>query len=130
MGIEPYLLASSALGILAQRLVRTICPHCKIDYLPTDRERQVCNLPNVKRLYKGTGCAHCFNTGYKGRQGIYELMQMSAPLKEQILRNQDAEQIRHLALAQGMRTLFSYGATLVEQGVTTTAELLRIRGAG
>ena len=130
MGIEPYLLASSVLGILAQRLVRTICPHCKIDYLPTDRERQVCNLPNVKRLYKGTGCPHCFNTGYKGRRGIYELMQMSAPLKEQILRNQDAEQLRRLALAQGMRTLFTYGVTLVEQGVTTTTELLRIRGAG
>ena len=129
MGIEPYLLASSVLGVLAQRLVRTICPHCTIDYEPSDRERQVCGLPNVKRLYKGTGCPHCFHTGYKGRQGIYELMPMSSALKEQILRNQDAQQLRRLALQENMRSLFAYGVSLVEEGLTTTAELLRIRGS-
>jgi general secretion pathway protein E len=125
MGIEPYLLSSSILGVLAQRLVRQICPHCKMAYNPSPDELHELNLHEPFIFYKGKGCAHCFETGYKGRHGIYELMMVTPRIKEQVLRSQDAQELRRVAIAEGMTTLFKQGVQLVLRGITTSSELLR-----
>ncbi len=126
MGIEPYLLASSILGILAQRLVRQICPHCKEEYTPSDQELEELRLQFDGSFYRGAGCPHCFQTGYKGRHAIYELMPMGNKLKAQVLKSQDGGELRRVALGDGMRSLFDQGVELVIQGVTTSKELLRV----
>ncbi len=130
MGIEPYLLSSSVVGVLAQRLVRTICKNCRTSYSPSDRELADLGLSNEKLvLYRGEGCAECFNTGFKGRCGIYELMLMSGPLKRQLIQSADSNALQKIALAQGMRTLRQDGGRLVEQGVTSVTEVLRVTRA-
>ncbi|MBM3184413.1 MAG: type II secretion system protein GspE, partial [Chlamydiae bacterium] len=130
MGIEPYLLASSILGILAQRLVRRICFSCKTAYSPTKEELQELGLKKERLqgglLYRGAGCLQCFGTGYKGRHGIYELMLVSSKIKSQVLKSQDAEELRKTALSQGMVTLFERGVELVISGFTTSSEVLRV----
>jgi general secretion pathway protein E len=126
MGIEPYLLASSILGVVAQRLLRQICPTCKLEYSASEKEIVELGLPQSMTLCKGAGCVHCFQTGYKGRHAIYELMQIGPKLKGQVLKSQDAQELRRVALLEGMKTLFEQGVELVMRGVTTSAELLRV----
>lgn len=130
MGIEPYLLASSILGVVAQRLVRQICPSCKISYTPSEKELVELGLKECpkecKELFRGTGCPHCFETGYKGRHALYELMPVSSKIKAQVLRSQDAQELRKVAVAEEMRSLFARGVELVTAGVTTCAELFRV----
>ncbi len=130
MGIEPYLLASSILGVIAQRLVRQICPRCKESYAPSREEIAELGLKKEllhdAKFFKGAGCAHCFDTGYKGRHGIYELMQVTPKTKTQVLKSQDAGELRRTAIAQGMATLFDQGVQLVLDGITTSAELFRV----
>lgn len=132
MGIEPYLLASSVVGILAQRLVRCICPECKVAYQPTAAECENLGIsPKVDTLYKGEGCDHCFGTGYKGRCGIYELMPITNVLKRKLVETADSNQLSAIALKEGMETLRKSGGDLVRRGITSTAEVLRVtRGAG
>jgi general secretion pathway protein E len=124
MGVEPYLLSSSVLGVVAQRLVRTICPHCREAYEPQEMERAELGL-DAGPLYRGKGCAHCFETGYKGRHGIYELMAMGPALRHQLLKSADAQELKKTALASGMTSLRQEGGYLAQQGLTTTAEVLR-----
>jgi general secretion pathway protein E len=121
MGIEPYLLASSILGVLAQRLVRKICSECKVSYVAAPEE-----FLAGSKLYKGTGCPACFGTGYKGRAPIYELMPLSQSLKGHVLQNQGSEQLRKIARSQGMVSLVEDGVKLSLAGVTTSAEVLRV----
>jgi general secretion pathway protein E len=118
MGIEPYLLSSSVIGVLAQRLVRLICPHCKVGYEPSQRELE-------EKLYRGEGCVHCFGSGYKGRHGIYELMPINTAIKRQIVRSADALELQKVAIASGMETLRQEGSYLVQEGLTTSREVLR-----
>jgi general secretion pathway protein E len=134
MGIEPYLLASSILGVLAQRLVRCICPHCRTGYTPSldelaelglDKEM----LPDGK-LFRGNGCSQCFGSGYKGRQGIYELMPMLAKIKTQVMKSADAEELRKTAHSYQMISLFENGRRLVTHGLTTSSEILRVTRMG
>lgn len=130
MGVEPYLLSSTIVGVLAQRLVRRICPDCKVAYEPTDRELQSLGLDRELlangQLYQGTGCPACFNSGYKGRHGIYELMVINNALKKQIVKSPDAVEMRRIALESGMVSLLEHGCDLVRQGITTVAEVLRV----
>jgi len=130
MGVEPYLLASSILGVLAQRLVRRICPHCKSGYLPTKDELQELGLKREAihggHLYRGSGCIQCFGTGYKGRCGIYELMMVSSKIKSQVLKSQDAQELKKAAESQQMVSLFERGIELVAAGITTSSEVLRV----
>ncbi|OGN64009.1 MAG: hypothetical protein A3E80_00490 [Chlamydiae bacterium RIFCSPHIGHO2_12_FULL_49_9] len=127
MGIEPYLLASSILGIVAQRLMRQICPHCKTSYTPSAEELAELGLKKEGgKFFRGTGCEQCFHSGYKGRHGIYELMPVTSQIKSQVLRSQDGEELRKVALAQEMKSLFDQGVELVISGITTSAELLRV----
>lgn len=130
MGVEPYLLSSSVVGVLAQRLVRRICPDCKQPYKPTERELQSIGLNNQGlrhgHLFHGVGCPLCFNSGYKGRHGIYELMPVNNEIKKQIVKSPDAVQLRNLALELGMMSLLHHGSELVNEGITTVAEVLRV----
>lgn len=129
MGIEPYLLSSCIVGVLAQRLVRTICKQCRQPYEPTDRELQNIGLTKEDlphgTLFKGTGCSACYGSGYRGRHGIYELMMIDNAIKRQIVKSPDAVQIRQLALESGMLSLLNHGADLAAKGITTVAEVLR-----
>ncbi len=130
MGIEPYLLSSCIVGVLAQRLVRRICPHCKESYKPSARELKSLGIDaeefGDKVLYHGIGCAHCYQTGFKGRQGIYELMPVNNAINKQIIHSPDAIEMRKIALAEGMVSLLGHGAELVKDGQTTVAEVLRV----
>lgn len=134
MGIEPYLLASSVLGVIAQRLVRCICPGCKASYVPSKEEMGELGVKKEKIVkglfYKGVGCSQCFGTGYKGRCGIYELMLMTSRIKDQVLKSQDAQELRKVALAQDMISLFQQGVALVCSGITTSSEVLRVTRMG
>ncbi|KIC75210.1 Type II secretion system protein E [Neochlamydia sp. EPS4] len=129
MGIEPYLLSSCIIGVLAQRLVRKICSHCKTFYTPTDQEIQNIGLKRENlsegHLFHGTGCQACYGSGYKGRHGIYELMLVNHAVKQQIVKSPDAVELRRVALHAGMMSLLSHGSMLTKQGITTVAEVLR-----
>ncbi len=126
MGIESYLLTSSVVGVLAQRLVRLICPLCKESYSPTEGELHELGVEREGPLWRGRGCSGCFHSGFKGRRGIYELMGVSSQIKRQLLLSPDAEMLRKMALAEGMVSLRSQGAQLVLQGLTTSSEVLRV----
>lgn len=129
MDVEPYLLSSTIVGVLAQRLVRRICADCKVAYKPEDSELQSLGLAPSDLidgcLYRGKGCASCYNTGYKGRHGIYELMVINNDLRKQIVKSPDAVQLRQIALDNGMISILAHGSDLVRRGITSAAEVLR-----
>jgi len=133
MGIEPYLLSSCIVGVMAQRLVRKICAECKQPYQPTPRELQNLGLTESDLphgiLFRGEGCAACFGSGYKGRLGIYELMTVHHEIQKQIVKSPDAVELRRIALQNGMISLLEHGSHLVRQGITTVAEVLRVTKA-
>jgi len=124
MGVEPYLISSCVIGVLAQRLVRKICPHCKIGYEATPSEQDQLDLPSPT-LFKGQGCPKCFETGFLGRQGIFELMPITNLLRKQLLFSPDASELQKIALESGLMTLRSHGKALVAKGVTTFQEVWR-----
>lgn len=125
MGMEPYLLTSSFIGVLAQRLVRCICPRCKIvDSTPFDDGRKAFDVSC--RGYKGIGCEHCGYSGYKGRKGIYEFMKITPKLKKQILVSADAAKLREMAIEDGMVKLRKEGTALALEGTTSFAEVMRV----
>ncbi|NGX56988.1 MAG: Type II secretion system protein E [Candidatus Anoxychlamydiales bacterium] len=124
MNIESYLISSSIIGIIAQRLVRKLCSHCKKSYSPTKEELKILNM-DVEILYKPKGCEHCFQTGYLGRTGIYEIMKMNPKIKKQILKNLDSEAIKE-TLDKDFIDLKSYGLDLAKDGITSIGEVLRI----
>jgi general secretion pathway protein E len=123
MGIEPFMVASTLSAVLAQRLVRVICPHCKESYQP-EREYAGITLPPL--LYRGRGCDKCFNLGTMGRVGIYELLLVDAELCSMIIRRTPAGAIKEYALAKGMRTLRDDGLAKAAAGITTIEEVLRV----
>jgi general secretion pathway protein E len=133
MGVEPFLVASSLIGVLAQRLVRTVCPDCKEAYKPSEEALreigvQVQNLPGgqIPTVYRGKGCAKCVMTGYRGRSGIYELMGIDDDIRELILQKKDAGAIKKAAIRRGMRTLREDGAKRVLAGITTIEEVMSV----
>jgi general secretion pathway protein E len=130
MGVEPYLLTSSIVAVLAQRLVRKICPFCREGYTPSEEELRTIGMEETDsatfRLYHGKGCKECFQTGFKGRCGIYELMEMSSSLKRQILKGPQTEEIKNIASLENMIDLFHSGIELVLLGITTLSELVRV----
>jgi type II secretion system protein E len=132
MGVEPFLVASTVEGVMAQRLVRTICPDCKTEYqphhpdVPPDFPGFDVNKPTVPTVWKGTGCRTCRNTGYRGRTGIYELLVNNDKLKDMIVQRVNAGVIRNEALKSGgMRTLRQDGWRKVQLGQTTIEEVAR-----
>src|SRR5690606_19551096 len=105
---------------------RQICPHCKTSYTPTDSELAELGISSSAIFYKGAGCVHCFDSGYKGRCAIYELMPITPKIKAKVLKNQDGQELRKSALSEKMKTLFDQGVELVLSGITSSAELLRV----
>ncbi|HXX76620.1 MAG TPA: type II secretion system ATPase GspE [Nitrospiraceae bacterium] len=129
MGIEPFLVASSVVAVLAQRLVRRVCKDCRQAYPPDDEELIRLGIvpPKARPMfYRGTGCAACSQTGYRGRTGIYELLVMDDEIRRLIGAKADSTAIKQAAVSKGMITLKDDGADKVFHGITTTEEVMRI----
>jgi len=123
MGVEPFLVASSLMGVLAQRLVRVTCPHCKKPYPPTEEEAKYIS---ASVLYRGGGCDRCNGKGYLGRTGIFELLLINGDIRQMITQRTDSQTIKNLAAAKGMRTLRADGFEKAREGITTIEEVLRV----
>jgi general secretion pathway protein E len=130
MGIESYLITSTVLGFVAQRLVRVNCKTCTKPYTPSDKELDSVGVSRERlingQLKRGEGCPACMGTGYKGRMGIYELLVMNNEIKAVILKGGDATAINDVALRTGMVPLRDYGIQKVIEGFTTLDEILRV----
>lgn len=130
MGIEPFLITSSVIGVLAQRLARTICSKCKEAYRPPREavRRLSEELADEEELvlYRGAGCDACRQTGYKGRTGVYELLVVTDRIRELVVRRASASEIREAARSEGFRTMRDDGIRKVLEGVTTIEEILRV----
>jgi type II secretory ATPase GspE/PulE/Tfp pilus assembly ATPase PilB-like protein len=131
MGVEPYLVASSLEAVLAQRLVRLLCPHCRQpDHTPTaEAFRRELGIDPQAQLHRAVGCRECRHTGYHGRRAIFEWMDSNAELRELILRSAPADTLRDAARRAGMRTLAEDGRRLIESGLTTIDEVLSVTPA-
>ncbi len=130
LGVPAYLIHSSVLGIMAQRLVRTLCPACKTPHEITDAEWASITLPfkaaKPDHVMKAVGCLECRNTGYRGRSGIYEMLTISPKLRKLIKPETDLAQLKNLAYQEGMQPLMLNGAEKVAAGTTTIEELLKV----
>lgn len=127
MGIEPFLAASSIVGIIAQRLVRQICPHCRESYRPSPALLADAGLPDDGALYyRGAGCDRCLGLGYRGRNGIYELLPVDEETRELLLARKDAATIKAAAQRKGMKSLRDAGLAKAVSGETTLEEVLRV----
>lgn len=128
MGVAPYLLSSSLVGIVAQRLIRRLCVHCKKEYIASDYEKEVLGVPKNQtlNLYRKVGCNRCSSTGYKGRVGVYEIMEINKELRELINKDASVESITNSALKNGMKTLSKSAINVILKGNSTVEELLRI----
>ena len=128
MGVEPYLVASSVETVLAQRLVRTLCPDCREldESVRAQMFRRRAGLGPDEPLYRAVGCEQCRSTGFIGRRGVFELMDINEDIRQHVLSSSSAGDIRKVARAQGMRTLSEDGWRLVREGTTTVAEVLRV----
>lgn len=128
MGIEPYLLGDSLVGIIAQRLVRRLCPECKEPYEADEEEKRVLKVPQNEplKLYKACGCEACGNTGYYGRIGVYEIMPISRKIKNLIASGANADEITAQAVTEGMNTLRMSASNYVKQGLTSFNEMMKI----
>jgi len=138
LGVEPYLASSSLIAIMAQRLVRKVCPDCRQVYEPTPHELRGLGLGELEssgsaeeggRFFVGAGCDKCFQTGYRGRTGVYELMLINEEIQDLIYRRESAGVIKKVALNAGLQTLRMDGARKVLAGITTIAEVLRVTQA-
>src|SRR6056297_725377 len=130
MGVESFLISSTVLGVLAQRLVRTICPNCKTPYEPDEKllkaiGAEADEIENT-RFYMGSGCEMCRNTGFKGRTAIFEYLPMDADFRREIARQSDGERLKELAGEKGLSTLRQNGWDKVKRGITTIPEVLRV----
>ena len=130
IGVEPFLISSSVLAVGAQRLVRVLCEDCKKAYRPKNVYLESIDLPADQfkngQIYKAVGCDNCFNTGYRGRLGIFEFMILTEKLKTLVLKTFDSNQIKSEAVQHGMTTLRQDGIQKVAHGVTTIEEVLRV----
>ncbi len=129
MGLEPFLLTATMECIVAQRLVRVICPRCKTEYTPSDEELMELNLTRRdvegKEFFYGKGCNFCNNTGYKGRSGIFEIMSINDEIRDLVMQHASTEIVRQAAIHNGMRTLRESGLLAVYDGITTIEEIAK-----
>jgi general secretion pathway protein E/type IV pilus assembly protein PilB len=130
MGVEPFLVASSVEAILAQRLVRTICKHCREEYTPEPREIPPDYPYRDSPFFRGTGCRECRKTGFSGRKGIFELMVLNDDIRELILQRSSSGKIKRLAVETGLILLRDDGWTKVRDGITTLSEVIRATKGG
>lgn len=128
MGIKPYLVATSVVGIVAQRLVRKVCMNCNAPYEATEYEKEILGIDKDKQiiLNKGRGCGYCNNTGYVGRTGVYEVMEITREHRDAINLGKDSDILRDISIKNGMNTLVAECRRLVIEGITTMDELATI----
>lgn len=128
MGIESYLIADSVVGIIAQRLVRRLCPECKEEYEASAEDKEILGVDTNQslKLFKPCGCNKCDGTGYKGRIGVYEIMEVTPDVKRAIAHQADAEEIKNVALKDGMKTLRMRAADYAMEGITSMSEAIRV----
>jgi type II secretory ATPase GspE/PulE/Tfp pilus assembly ATPase PilB-like protein len=128
MNVEPYLVASSLEAVLAQRLVRVLCPACKTEdaSATTTALKEQVGFPGNVKIFRAVGCAECRNTGYHGRHGIFEWMDLNNEIRQMVLKNASSGEIREAAIRNGLRSLSDDGWRLIGEGVTTVEEVMRV----
>jgi type IV pilus assembly protein PilB len=131
MGVKPFLVASSIQAIMAQRLIRTLCPKCKQpDKDPDPKWLRLCGITEAdvkdKTLFKPKGCDHCTGTGFRGRIGIFEMMQMNSEIRDLAFKRSPTNKIRKAALASGMKNLLADGRLKILAGTTTAEEIVKV----
>ncbi|MNI68576.1 Type II secretion system protein E [compost metagenome] len=128
MNIEPYLISTSITGIIAQRLVRKVCPHCFEEYEASEYEKEMLEVNKNEKLslVRAKGCPLCQNIGYKGRIGIYEIMEIKRELREAVNNKKNTDELRDIAIKNGMKTLKMACTEHVLNKITTVEELLRV----
>jgi type II secretory ATPase GspE/PulE/Tfp pilus assembly ATPase PilB-like protein len=134
MEVEPFLIASAVIGVIAQRLVRVICPKCKEQYKPPIDAVKRLGIPTDEgspvTFYRGRGCEHCKGSGYKGRIGVYELMIVTDQIRDLILKRSSSYEIREAAIKGGMKTLKEDAMEKILLGTTSLEESLRVIYSG
>jgi type IV pilus assembly protein PilB len=131
MGVEPFLTGAAVTGVLAQRLARRLCEHCRVVYQPSHEELEKANIPpelirDGLELFRKQGCVRCRQTGYRGRMGIFQLLEMSESVAQLAVRKASREELERAAMAEGMRTLWADGIEKVVAGLTSLEELARV----
>ncbi|HPB50401.1 MAG TPA: ATPase, T2SS/T4P/T4SS family, partial [Myxococcota bacterium] len=129
MGIEPFLIASSVLATVAQRLVRVVCRECRERYEPSAGELETLGIDHVSpedTFYRAVGCPECSGTGYSGRNAIYEILRVDDQIRELVMRSADSSEIKKMAMSRGMLTLRQDGVDKVRRGITTAEEVMRV----
>ena len=126
MGIEPFLVSSSTIGVIAQRLARRLCQQCREGYEPDAETRRFFGLPDGVTLYRARGCSNCGGKGVKGRVGIYEVLRLTPPIRALVAKGAAAEEIHAAALRAGMVDLKGYAARLLAEGLTTIEEVTSV----
>lgn len=124
IGVEPYIISSALRGVVSQRLVRKICPHCRKAYTPTEEEKRMVGIAENEDVtfYKGEGCQECGRTGYRGRRGVFEILTLDAALRREVANNASSEELTKTALENGFVTMKDNCRRLVLEGVTTVSE--------
>jgi type IV pilus assembly protein PilB len=131
MGIEPFMVASSVIGAVSQRLVRRTCPNCRSRYEPSQAELVFAGFQDQSvDLYEGKGCNKCNQTGYRGRVAIHEVLTLTSGIQKLILGSPSNDELRQVALEEGMISLKEDGIDKVRQGVTTIREIMRVAFRG
>jgi type IV pilus assembly protein PilB len=134
MGVQPFLVASSVMAIMAQRLVRVNCPKCSVPTKPDPSELQYLEVSPEQiagaKFMKGKGCAHCQHTGYRGRKAVFELMTMSSAIREMTFKSEPTQNIRRQAQMMGMKTLVQDALDKAFKGITTIQEVLMLHRGG
>lgn len=125
LGVQNFLVAASLECVIAQRLVRKICEYCKSEYLPNDEEKSFFDA-GVDRLFKGVGCEHCFNTGYKGRIGVFEIFHITDDIKRLIMQQDQISNLKNIFIQKGYKTLMKDALLKVRMGITTLEEALKL----
>jgi general secretion pathway protein E len=130
MGVEPFLIASSVIGVIGQRLVRMVCRNCKVMYTPDERVLDKLGIPAGQReglqFARGEGCQVCSQRGYKGRTGVFEVLRMNEHIKRLVMDGRSALEIRDVAISEGMVTMKQCGLSKVLDGTTTPEEVMRV----
>ena len=130
MGVQPFLISSSATGVVAQRLARTICRNCKEPYQPPDEALKQLGITSEQvkgaQFSRGAGCRECNQSGFRGRIGVYELMKMTEDLRKLVMKQGTAEELKKVAIAEGMTTMWQGGVDKVLAGITTLDEVVRV----
>jgi type IV pilus assembly protein PilB len=130
MGVPSYLVSSSVIAVMAQRLVRVVCSKCKQPHIPSEAQLEAAGItPQIAEtatFMKGRGCTHCQKSGYRGRLGIFEMMKMSAKIRDLAFNGAPTQEIRRAAIGEGMSPLYEDGILKVLKGITTIDEVFRV----